>query len=195
MKLKNSTDFPSWFLRRMIGWICQHKAIGMSVRQIGEANFQNMHDSSGNFSGRAYCRNRGYYNNRFKVRISPLKDWENQGKRIRALVYVTAHEIEHLNQTLDVLKGRHREREARAWGYAVQEDFIAREAELTEAWFAPPVYATRSSAPKSVVDKRKEAAIKNLKTWQRKLKMAENKVAKWQKKVRYYEKKEGEANG
>ena len=49
MKLVNTTDYPDYFLRRMVSWCC--KQIGYPVRSVKEAKFRN---KTGSFSGHAY---------------------------------------------------------------------------------------------------------------------------------------------
>ncbi len=62
MRLKNSTDWPDWFVRRMLAWCCRE--IGYPIRQLHEAQIRNR--SRGHYSGHAY-----YGGRRIVVSIGP----------------------------------------------------------------------------------------------------------------------------
>lgn len=191
MKLKNSTDFPDWFLRRMIGWICRQKPIGWKVKHIEEAAFRKVRqDSHTRVNGVAEPWFR-----KFRVSISDsVFPWSWGGAtvgamgRIKSLVDVTAHEIAHLTQSREVLKGRYREGDADHMAKQVVELFDAQKGPLVAQWMKAPSYATREPKPKTPVQQvRADRARKNLTNWEKKLKYAQNKVKKYKKQVKYYD--------
>jgi hypothetical protein len=191
MKIKNTTDFPDWFLRRMISWVCSRRIIEWSPRKIREATYRNSSGLGG--SGLAYTTW-----GEFRVSVMPVRSRKipKEGMRevydrdrIRSLVSLTAHEITHLTQEIRVLRGKNCEGNARWQARQVKEEFIRNEDELVAKWMKPPAYATKPKKAKPPVQEvRYERAKKNLANWERKAKLAKTKIQKYRKQVRYYEK-------
>lgn len=207
MKLKNTTDFPDYFLRRMVSWCC--KQLDYSSRNISEAQFRNRSDSCA--SGCAYG------SQRFVVSIGNIT-WINDGtgdgsrtKRARRTIYerandlvrVTAHEIFHLKAHREGINSRNygrssgsSERQTCWHEQKILEAFKTNRESLMDKWLKPPVARTQRPR-KTLQEQRAEKANNSLIRWQRKLKLAQTKVKQYKQKVRYYEKaiaaKRGEA--
>lgn len=195
-RLKNSTDFPNHFLRRMLSWCA--RCAELKPSQVRAANFTTC---SAAFRGRAW------WSMRILVRIGdakhfPLKGCQYPGRkrapvydlndRIEALVCVTAHELEHLydfSQNIRVVKEGYVDSRALRILEAFRENREALLAEWGDAPAAKPVTPKPSKA-----QARADAASVALYNWEKKLKLAKTKVAKYRAKVRYYERKQA-ANG
>jgi len=211
LKLKNNTDFPDWFLRRMISWVCKNGHIGWSTKKIrGGVEVRNRNKRYASSSGCAWPRGermvlsigtldvfRPYLLDENGKHIKnddghgfKVADEPDRAARIRTLVELTAHEVTHLAQwekTSD--KGRYSEKEADRVARWVLEDFKKEEAALTAAWMEPPKYATKPKKEKPTIKERNAAKARaNLKTWERKLKLAKTKWKKYEQQVRRYEK-------
>jgi hypothetical protein len=216
MKLKNSTDFADYFLRRMVAWCC--KKLGLPQSVVKAAQFRNR--SGYAYSGRAWCGSM-----RFVVSLGPEDRYPTQAHlypgrtseafrspayadRIEGLIGVTAHELTHLREVWTerqlhverhvrlkmfggpqkLVKRRRGERRTRFEERRVIEIFRAERESLLAQWNEPP--AEKPAKPKpSAVERRAESAILSLAQWQRKLKLAQTKVRKYKQKVRYYERK------
>ena len=196
MRLKNTTDYPDWFLRRMVSWV--RKEIGVPAPILRETNCTLTKTSR--WRGRAW-------RNRILIRVCTERlskvyfpyhddrDGSNHilADRTEALIVVTAHEIEHVLQNhegrLAKLKRRRRlEPLTRLAASRVLAAFRERRAELEAAWYAPPALSAAESAPsKSIVERRAAHARKMLAQWERKQDTAKKRVASWRKKVKYYD--------
>lgn len=187
MKLINSSAVPSHFLRRMVSWIT--KQYGMKLKTIRQARFTK--------TQRAW-RGRAWSDRTFLVRINteysryPVSGrYKKTGPPytfadyIEALVHLSAHEICHVDEFSQRAKIREAQTEAQA--LKVLNKFREQREELLASWghqVAKPITATVS-----IVDKREAKASVDLERWQRKLKLAKSKVAKYQQRVRYYDRK------
>lgn len=191
MKLKNSTDFPDYFLRRLVAWCCCQSRL--PVRAVKLAEFRNRCD---NYSGHAY------HSMRFVVSTGkagfPMEADHREGMggeiiadRIESLVAVTAHEIEHLcqyheNRSRTLHRRRRSEPVTRAHEVRCLRLFRAHRDLLLAEWNAEP--AVRTVGPNHTRQKKNEAnARKLLATWERKLKLARTKVSAYRRKVRRYD--------
>lgn len=101
MKLTNTTDLPTPFLRRLVVWVCRQLDLPLSA--VRQATFKN---SRYRYAGRASSRGH------VRVRIGKQTDhaWPFAGRRnslapefvladrLEALVKVTAHELAHLER-------------------------------------------------------------------------------------------------
>ena len=188
MELKNTTDFPNHFLRRMISFCCRE--LDLKIKRVRCASFGNK-TTGGAYRGLAHTFG-------FRVSIGTKKFFAVDGKehpehRVRTLVDVTAHELAHLDNYV----AGNRSRQGGGWGGSerwtqhkadlVMQVFEKRPDELIAAWSKEP--AVRCTAPKKpLVEQRAEHARKMLTTWNRKLKLAKTKQKHWAAKVRYYEK-------
>lgn len=189
MKLRNSTDFPDYFLRRMVGWCA--KQLGYSTARL-RAEFRNRREW---FSGHAYGGGRIVVSVSRTEFAEPIKGRRHIAgvqvvyhDRMEALIGVTAHEIAHLCQYRD---RRHKfaEHDAEWHAQRVLDAFrLGRDAWLA-AWNEPP--AEKPAKPKlSIAERRAEKAQADLDRWQRKLKLAQTKVKKLKRRVAYYDKRQ-----
>lgn len=189
VKLINTTDYSDTFLRRMVSWCC--KQLGLPARRLKQARFGN---SRRHFGGMAYWRSR------IGVRIGgddcnhEVKHWKFRDgfqivthTRLEVLVSVTAHEIAHIEQFWRLGdKGRCVERNTEGMAYAVLKAFRLAQDTLVAEWGQEAKEAPKV-AP-SVQERRQQAVMAKLAAWQRKMKLARTKVAKYQRQARYYEK-------
>lgn len=202
MKLRNTTHWPDYFLRRMTAWVAKH--IGLPMSEIKRAEFGKR--SKGALNGRAW------WSGRFRVVIGPPSAFPvepylypgrtNEAYRsprmadqLEALVAVTAHELEHLyvfahKRTLPQIRALRRgslsERSTRHEERRIHGLFVADRDALLAEWSAAP--AERPAKPKaSVQEKRAAKAQADLVRWQRKLKLAQTKIKKLKARVRYYD--------
>lgn len=196
MKLKNSTDYPDHFLRRMVAWCCEQ--IGYPVRQLKRVQVRNKATGYRGFARYSACMvsmttsKTGYPT---KPDHRPGMQGESFADRTEALVAITAHEVYHLAaHFVDEHKqrtrgdGRHHgssEQRTRAEEVRVLRLFRANRESLIAAWSEPPV--TREVAKPSIQEKRAEKALADLERWQRKAKLAATKIRKLKARVRYYE--------
>lgn len=198
MKLINSTAWPDWFVRRMVSWCCKELEIGS--REVRRFKLRNRTD--GFSSGHCYprsgeiCVSLGIVNLNTETVTSGELYYR---KTVDELVRVTAHEVAH--RMLGI--GGNRSRKSRRYHNhissggseaqtvhferKVMEAFIGNKAALLAEWEAPP---QRTAKPvQGITERRSEKANRDLERWQRKLKVATNKVRKLRIRVRYYERK------
>lgn len=191
MILKNTTDYPDYFLRRMVAWCC--KKSGLPVRRVTRAEFRNRFSD---YSGHAYGSGLimvsiGRYGFPTSPDDRPGMQGERFNDRTEALVAVTAHEVEHVCQYAERrIRQLHAERKAeratRVHEVAVLRLFREQRESLLSKWNEPP--APRVRQPKATRAERNEiAARKKLDEWQRKLKAAQNKVRTYRAKCRRYD--------
>lgn len=196
MKIKNTTEHPVWFLRRMVAWCA--KEIGFPVSEIRLAEFGKR--SRGEFNGRAWYRSR-----RIRVVIGPASEFPvapylYPGRKsdafmspefrdqLEALVGVTAHEIAHLFQYhgRSGNAARRGERVTQHWERKLTELFRDNREALIAEWSIEPTL--RAAKPKqSAQDRRAEKAANMLAAWQRKAKLAATKIKKYKRQVAYYD--------
>lgn len=180
MKLINTTDYSDTFLRRMVSWCC--KELGLPVRRVWSVKFRN---KSCGMSG--HCA----------IETGRIVCSVSKGYPIDSLVDLVAHELAHRLLHLH----RVRTRVSRRWGTVssggsehqaqwhanrVVEAFRIAQDALVAEWSAEPEKPVKSAL--SVQERRQQAVLAKLSAWQRKLKTARTKVAKYQKQARYYEK-------
>ena len=199
MKLKNTTDFEPWFLRRMLSWCCQQ--MKEPVRVVRSATFRNSRASYGGVARpwlRAITVCVGTPD-RFPVSGGTMSDLNGHrielADRLEALVWVTAHELAHIFQAIQKVKTRRSgapggSETATDWhARPVVEQFrIEREALLAQ-WSAPPILTLRAAAKPPLVEQRHQKAMSDLARWERKLKLARTKVSKLRQRVTYYQKR------
>jgi hypothetical protein len=192
MKLRNSTDWPDHFLRRMASWVCRE--LGYPVDRLKTAQFT-----------KASCASRGRAcESDILVRIGsashfPQKSLVYKGQktpdyadREEALVGTTAHEIAHLIQFWQFLSGAQVRRNKRlepaavATEHAIMATFRSQRESILAAWSAEPVQRQRKDKP-SLQEQRAAKVAAALNRWQRKLKLAKTKVKQYRRNARYYE--------
>jgi hypothetical protein len=193
MKITNSTDWAVHFLRRMTSWCCRQ--VGLPASKLRAAQFRNRTTSS--YSGHAYCASGKIYCGIGPASHFPLPPDKRDGMagevladRVEALVAITAHEVEHVNQyrsgRYDKL-GRRLEANTRAVEVRVLRAFRAEREALLAAWVAEPARAAKPVV--SLEERRAAKAAADLARWNRKLALAKTKVRKLQIRVRYYDQK------
>jgi hypothetical protein len=189
VKLINTTDYSDTFLRRMVSWCC--KELGLPVRRLKQARFGN---SCRHWGGLAYWRSR------IGVRVvgddcnRELKHWKFRdgfqvvtNSRLEVLLLTTAHELAHIEQFWRLgYRSKGLERHTEGMAYTVLKAFRIVQDALVAEWSREPEGPVKV-AP-SVQERRQQAVMTKLATWQRKMKLARTKVAKYQRQVRYYEK-------
>lgn len=199
MKLRNTTDFPDYFLRRLVSWCCRELELPASkVRQVTFAN------SRGAYGGCAYLGNLsvgvrigppGYFPCKTAKHYDGLQ--ETLVDRTEGLVAVTAHELAHLEQYRRRTTTRRggfggSERLTDAMAFRCLRAFREQRDSLLAEWSEPP--AVRPAKPKpSVVEQRAAKIDADLARWNRKLKLAQTKIRKLKKRAAYYSRKLGVA--
>lgn len=145
---------------------------------------------------------------RFLVRIHREGDWSYPHEckypgikkaprytlfdRIENLVHVTAHEIFHLTQYEEGV--RTGEASVDAIAIRILEEFRGNRDELLSEWNGVPAMAV-PKPKKDLTEARAAKAIASLERWQRKLKMAQTKIRKYKRQVRYYERRQSAKGG
>src|SRR5690348_2806806 len=178
MKIRNSTDYPDYLLRRMAVWCCQQ--IGMPSHKLRLAVFRNSRSWWGGCArpwknqvtvcvGPASC---------FPANCSTHEPGEKFHDRTECLVAVTAHEVfhvaahcvdEHKQRTRGYGKGRgSSERVTCAEEMRVLRLFREQREGLMQQWKIAPTSETRPAL--SIRDTRARKAINDLARWERKLK-------------------------
>lgn len=195
-KWKNSTDWPDYYLRRMLSWVC--KELEFPVRQIKNVEFGNR--KTCDWSGRAWSYNRILVRigpaDRFPCHARVYRDGFSVGRiadRVEALVKVTAHEVAHLDNG----ERGNRSRERGGWGGSerytdaaakrVLEAFRENRDALVAEWEKPPKCKPKKEP--GPVEKRALKAFSKEAEYEKKLASAKRLLAKWRKKANYYRKK------
>lgn len=191
MKLRNSTDYPNHFLRRMIGWCCRQ--IGLSQKHLRRVDVTNC---TGTHRGRAW-----WYE--VLLRIGPASsfpsmpnryggfDYPSYGDRTEALIAIAGHELAHIEQNHRG-QGRRRDRERLCGIESMRclNAFRADRERLMAEWGRKSERSAALSVPKpSLIEQRAAKAAADLARWQRKLKLAQTKVRQYKQRVAYYAKK------
>ena len=194
MKLKNTTHWPEWYLRRAVSWACRQ--VGLPPSKLKLAEFGVRSDEYVN--GVAWMTDRrirvvvGKNTTTGELSARFGSDGLAYNDKTEAMIAILAHEVEHIHQGYDnayrprrVEPGADREME-RVLGL-----FRANRAALEAEWMRKPERVAALSSKPSLVEKRAAHASKMLAEWDRKLATAKRTRAKWAKKVKYYAKKEG----
>ena len=193
MRLKNTTDYPDYFLRRMVSWCC--KELDLPARAVKDATFRNRRTSP--LSGRAWpWRGRIVVSVMAGEPTEPVSWGHRFGiekvyvDRMEILLSVAAHELCHLRQYVDRGGSRfdvkYRERECDKWAELVLDKFRDQRESLCAEWSVPP--RQRSVKPSLTVAEKREVNVrKQLAAWESKQRRAKNRVVYWRKKARYYD--------
>lgn len=192
MKLLNSTDFPTPFLRRMLGWV--RREVGLQAKAVKSVRVTNTNDSH---------RGRAWYSS-VLLRIGPAARFPTRrykyhgaqcpeyADRLEALVGLAAHEFRHLVRYRSSRKnsGDLAEGECVAWERAVADRFRSNRGALEAEWSLVPERSAALAPASSLVAKRAAKAEEDLKRWKAKLKLAQTKVRKLTKRAAYYRKRD-----
>ena len=199
MKILNSTDWPTYLLRRMVAWCCAQ--LEMKTSRVKQARFGN---SKASYGGVAYLGR-----NAIGVRVGKTKDFPTITKPHRngmtfllqdredCLVYITLHELAHLLQYTQgsrtrSIVGQGGSEMSTDWHVKpVMEAWQRDRQQLLTGWVLPPVSACRAPV-QSRAQVREARVLRALGRWQIKLRLAQTKVRKLKLKVRYYERKHGQ---
>lgn len=181
MKIQNTTDFQTTFLRRMVSWCC--KQLDLPVRRVRKVTFRNR--TTTQYSGHAW------FSGRIVVSIGTAKVIPNIEQRLIYLVHITAHELAH------IMQGREGSKTRRGGGWGGSEKrteklalqcldaFKENRERLLADWSKE---RKRAEKPETTLQEKRAAEIeKKLAQWQRKLKLAQTKVKQYKRKARYYE--------
>jgi len=190
MKIRNSTPWPEFFLRRMTTWCAQQ--LDFSTKRVKLAFFRNSRSA---WSGGAH------WPSAITVCVGSASHFptntvrgDHFGDREDCLVEVTAHELAHLAQGSENVHTRRRggwggsENGTEALARPILAKFKQERAALLPQWLIPPVCALRA-APMPLAKRREAKAKGDLARWQTRLKLAQTKVRKLKTRVRYYERK------
>lgn len=180
MKIVNTTDYSDTFLRHMVSWCC--KELGLPVRKVWSVKFRN---KSCGMSG--HCT----------IETGRIVCSVSKGYPISSLVDLVAHELAHrllylhrirtrVSRRWGTVSGGGSERQTQWHANMVLEAFRISQDALVAEWMAEPTKVAKNVL--SVQERRQQAVLEKLSAWQRKLKTARTKVAKYQKQARYYEK-------
>lgn len=194
--IKNTSHWPDHFIRRMLRWCTAQ--VEVPGGPLKRATFRKR--SRGEWSGHAYC------GGRIVVSIGPVPSpvlWSGYKRACRpadgsdyliiadqleALIAVTAHELGHIAHFRRGHYGRGSEDLADARARYVLRMFREQRAALEAEWSAPP--AAKPARPKpSPQEQRAAAALAAVQRWERKLRLAKTKLAKYRRRVTYYERK------
>ncbi len=201
MKIRNTSRFQDRFVRRMFSWIVRQLDIPRRDGQRGvvrEVWFRN----------RRYAYSGHCHANRIIVSVGTAgypahASWMRAYKpidgsddiwlmdSIEGLVYITAHELGHLQDFRVNSWGRGAEARADAIARKILRDFRERRDDLVEAWNHSEAEAEAPAEPTatSAVAARELKAISQLARWQKRLKIAQARVKKYARTVNYYEKR------
>lgn len=196
MKLKNTSDYPGPFLRRLIGWV--RRQVKLPAARLRRVTIKGDRGCCSGVAEPWACT----------VRIGPAErfpspPWRYHGAvvpgyadRLEALVATLAHELRHVVQFAEG-RGRTsltlREGECCAWERDVLAAFRAGRAALEAKWSAAspkPAECARKPRP-SAVDLRATRASAGLVRWQKKLKLAQTMLRKYKRRVAYYSRRGG----
>lgn len=190
MKLRNSTSWQDWFLRRVVSWCC--KELEMKQRIVRSCVFRNSRSSWG---GCAYLsryqisvcigRDSDFPESRKSMRGTPERTLND---RLECLVWVTAHELAHLLQYSErsgTRQGGNQggSEQATEWfASKALTSFRAMRDTLLSTWNNEP--ALRIAAPVDRYQVKLAKAQKDFARWTRKLKLAQGKVKKYQRQLK-----------
>lgn len=185
MRLTNSTDFDSRFLRRLVSWVARQ--IDLPMSELRHVNVTNSRCSS---RGRAW-------RHRVLLRIGPADRFPREPflyggnitarceDRIEGLISIASHELFHVWQYMQGHQGRLEFSAVWSETYVLNL-FRKQRTDLLAAW-------TPTEAPakpkRDVVSARAAKVSADLERWTRKLKLAQTKIRKLKQRARYYEKK------
>lgn len=191
-------EFPSHMVRRAVAWIAgeiglrrrQRLTIKVGYRQRAKHGWQGWY-RHGSRSVEVWIGR----DQTFPVGIGHNR--EEAGRTaddvIELFVRVLAHELEHARayQTAsrNSTNGRRLNSEPRVRfiDYRVLQAFRQRRAELLAEWTAAPVVTMRPARVQpTAVERRASRAVELLAAWERRLRLAKTKVAKYRRRVTYY---------
>lgn len=191
MKLKNSTEYPDHFLRRMIAWICRE--LDMPFRQFQAVSFGNRAKT---FSGRyQYARNAVATSISISPELSyPYSDARHKfNDRHDCFVAWTAEVLYAAHcgangESVGVIRNRLGQKKGRQALAAYRENYLA----LLITWYAAPKAKPTKTKP-NIIEQRAAKTAEDLQRWQRKLKLAQTKVRKLKQRANYYQAKRAQA--
>jgi hypothetical protein len=196
VRVTNTTGLKREFLRRMTVWCA--KQIGLPLEKVAQADFRNR---SG-FGARGTAWRSGRIMVRFTKHTEgyPITRKNHRGTdlyfrdQLANVVYLTAHELTHLMNWHDGTDAQlRRERDLEPYcvrsGNRVMKLFEEQREELVAAWSAAIPARKAAKPPKDPVALRAAKARLDLARWERKLKFAKTKVAKYRAKVKRYAKR------
>lgn len=196
MKFTNTTDYPDYFLRRVLSF-CM-KETGLKKKQLTEIHFGTK--SRGLFKGTAWYSEVRIMINRHAHTWKLYRPYMRRGvpnwyeTPEQCLVMLVAHELRHVRDQQDGSMNRRGrggrrvnvELRAEHSGRSALVSFLKREEELLAEWNKPP--KRKAAKPEvSLQEKRAANILALLDKWERKAKAAQKKVKAYRAKARYYE--------
>lgn len=192
MTLHNKTEWPDWFLRRLLAFCCRE--LGYPVRRLQAAEFTATRRGQ-SYRGRAWGRH-------ILVRVGPASFFPLTGNsrgtkmlppftiadRVECLVLVTAHELAHCRSFWRPREYGNGEGVIDLAARRVVERFRVDRERLMAAWEKPP--STRAAKPKPSEQERELAhAEKMARAWEKKLSLARTKAVKYRRRLLYLQRK------
>lgn len=191
-------EFPSHMVRRAVAWIAgeiglrrrQRLTIKVGYRQRKRTGYQGWY-RHGSRSVEVWIGR----DQPFPVRVGNTRQEAERmaDDVIELFVNVLSHELEHARayQTAShnstALRRLNSEPRVRFIDYRVLQAFRQRREELLTGWMAAPVETTRPAKVRPTpVERRAHRAGELLAAWERRLRLAKTKVAKYRQRVTYY---------
>lgn len=207
-------EFDAAFTRRAVAWIARELGVPRGGLRRWSITVRQRRTRS--YSGRCY-----YYERRVVCSIragitSPVSVAHNREEREREMeaadgvevfVKLMAHELEHARAMIvssgdpGMMRRLNHEPRVRAIDYRIMLRFRAQREELLVAWRCEAEPAVESAAPApsksrpGLVERRAAKAAAMLAAWERRLKMAKTKAAKYRRRVAYYQRRRQAAGG
>lgn len=192
-------EFDATFTRRAAGWIARELGIPRGGLKGWSVTVRQRRNRS--YSGRCY-----YYERRVVASVgvgisSPVSLAHNRDEREREVeaadgaevfVSILAHELEHARAAIvaghdrQAMRRLNHEPRVRAIDYRTMLAFRARRDELLAAWRQASARPERAS----LVERRAAKAASMLAAWERRLKLAKTKAAKYRRRVAYYQRRQ-----
>jgi len=176
-EIKNCDKF---FLRRMLGWIA--KELEIPCKKIVQARFDycKLQWNARHMGRGSFCVSVGDDNSyplKYKKRIKE----DFFADEVELLVYMSSFLIQSLTRNSDRSKCNF------SSNYCLKK-FREKRSQLIFDWCKPEKIREKKE-PVPLLEKRKNKVKLALEMWERKMKLAKTKVAKYKKKLAYYEKK------
>lgn len=193
MKIKNSTPYADYYLRRLVSWVCRE--ISLPVRKVKIVEYRNRNQDQ-YFSGHAssvmriVCSVPSGDDVELTCRTGHLQSTRQSiADKTEGIVVITAHELAHLHQYLFKRSRKLKkkwgatENDAELIAWRVLRAFRDDRKSLEEAWNSLPTI----KPVVSLQERRAAKAMAALNSWEQKAKLAKTKVKKYRQQVKYYE--------
>lgn len=196
-------EFDATFARRAVAWVARELGIPRGGLKNWSVTVRQRRNRS--YSGRCY-----YYERRVVASVgvgisSPVSLAHNRDERereveaadgVEVFVSILAHELEHARAAIvaghdrQAMRRLNHEPRVRAIDYRTMLAFRARKGELLAAWRQAAAEPVPAKPQASLVERRAAKAGEMLAAWERRLKLARTKVAKYRRRVTYYQRRQ-----